>query len=217
MRIFIKYILVIFFILGFISAKSQDFVTEDNLLTLKPGTKGMVKSNPLPILMGPGWFTSEFRLVYEKPVNLNQSFMIGASYLGKGLFIVGLLDTMSDQLSLRGFRFQLAYKFYLIDEAPVGFYIAPYFSYSKVYILEKSRQIYNSDYIEISFFNFNAIAGYQFVEFSGFVIDTFVGFGYKDNSWYDSYDHTGGQYAIFQDSPISHIKFTLGINFGYAF
>ncbi len=217
-----KYILLIILTAVFVSAKSQGFITEEKEgIKLKPGANGIIKSNPLPLLWGPGWFTSEFRLVYEKPVNLNQSFLIGASYLGRSPFFIILQNPNSTtKITLRGFRFQLAYKFYLIDEAPEGFYIAPYFSYSDAYILEKYQPIYSSDYIKQTYMNINAIAGYQIIGYSGFAVDFYGGIGYKNNEWIEKTSagstNITSDFTMF-DGPITHVKVILGFNIGYAF
>jgi hypothetical protein len=194
----------------------------------------LLKTNPLPILWGPVPgvvpLTAEYRLINEFVVAPHQSSIIGFSFLGKSPLLSifdPFLGGRSREIMVRGFRFQMAHRFYLnkfsnslglgySDYAPEGLYFGPLFSYSEVRVSTKYANIFDI-YRRITHFNANMVTGYQLI-WDGFVFDIFTGLGYKENRWYEHFPPTvrpiypqiGGAYN-------SNLKFIFGFNFGIAF
>lgn len=187
-------------------------------------SRSMLKTNPFIMLWGPIPYSSEFRLMYEAPVGRQQSLLVGASYLGKSPFMSAyerMIDTSSSstiRYTVKGFRFQLAYKFYFLSvDAKYRFYFAPYFSGSWARI--STRSLNNTNiYTEASYINYNIIIGYQtplFTERLDF--DLYVGAGYKQNKWSQVYNQ---KTTVLDDDGMymlrGPLKVVLGFNIGYV-
>ncbi len=130
-------------------------------------------------------------------------------------------NSPSDKLKVRGWRFQLAFRYYLSKRnAPRGFYCGPQLSYSYATITTASLSPYNI-YIKGTHFNLNALVGYQAIIRDKVAFDFFFGLGYKKNTWIEYYSPTRA-YTIHDFDNITPlyklpIKITFGINFGLAF
>lgn len=189
----------------------------------------VLKTNPLPILWGPVFFTSEYRFINEFVVAPNQSSQIGISFLGKSP-IFSLFDNAFNQnnqlkVMVRGFRFQLSHRFYLNraigisnDYAPEGFYIGPLFSYSTARYTNRYLNLYDI-YVRSTHVNLNLIGGYQLFLPDDFVIDVFAGMGYKENTWVENTPPTFTPINTEDFGPFynSNLKIILGFNIGKAF
>ncbi len=185
----------------------------------------IIKTNPLPIIHGPIIYTAEYRLVYEKAIAPEQAILIGGSYLGKSIYLTMLEEndtayqnaTGHLKMTVNGFRFQFAYKLYFAKNAPKGFYIAPYFSYSQARFSTKYLKQYD-DYIKATFMNYDIIVGYQALITDKIALDIFSGLGYRENTWVEHFSQT----TTPMDEPPPPIyngwlKIILGCNIGYAF
>ena len=185
----------------------------------------IIKTNPLPIIQGPIIYTAEYRLVYEKVIAPEQAILIGGSYLGKNTHLNYLeqYDTAYQnatgriKMTVNGFRFQFAYKLYFAKNAPKGFYIAPYFSYSQVKFSTKYLKQYN-DHIKVIHMNYNIIVGYQALIADKIAFDVFFGLGYRQNSCVEYFSQTTTPIDYPFNYPYNGwLKITLGCNVGYAF
>jgi len=185
----------------------------------------ILKTNPLAILWGPIPFTAEYRLVAEITTGRRQSSQIGISYLTTSP-VWKLIETAAKipskyHLKIKGWRIQVAHKFYLIGRkkyAPFGFYISPNISYSNAQISIGLQRYYRQNYLDFRHFNASILVGVQMGRNSRFTMDIFSGLGYKKNTVlfhasstliipYDTED--------FGDFYNSNIKLVFGINFGY--
>ena len=181
-----------------------------------------VKTNPLAALGGPFWIaivpmTGEYKVYFEVATGMKQSFQIGVSYLGPSVLIN--LEELSgeggeiDDVKIAGFRTQGMYKFFLTrgTEAPEGFYVGPYISYS-------SANVENKDDVNDNFsakkITYDAALGYQLITDGGFSLDVFTGFGLRTLKW-DYEDETNTQFDIFESKNAGHVAF--GFSFGIAF
>ena len=192
------------------------------------GQKRILKSNPLPILWGPIILTNEYRLIYETPLALRQSAMIGVSYLAKGPFfdlIWFAADTtksahwaqLGQDAHMNGIRVQGMYRLYLTKKhlAPRGIYIGPQASYSTAKITWKA---YPDVYVQYTNVNANIFIGAQGVIENVFVVDFFTGIGYKTNTYEfrtNGKTYTGNAIGI--SGRVEDLKLSLGFNLGYAF
>lgn len=187
----------------------------------------IIKTNLLPILMGSLPLTSEYRLLGEFMVATNQSISISGSYLGKNIFYKLLIDSINTGLPtyIKGYRFQLAYKYYLTHKKfmPRGFYLSPHCSYSSAdYSIAPLNN--SPDYIRITNFNANLLFGFQMLAKNTVAFDLFTGIGYK-NYTYKEYLTINKNKSIITYNPSeldpfygSHFNFILiGFNFGITF
>jgi len=194
----------------------------------RPGI--LLKTNPFTILWGTIPFTAEYRLVAEMVTSSDQSVQISASYLGKSP-IVSILEEDSawgvGKLIVKGYRFQLSYKYYLSGltgtsnpnrkYAPEGIYVAPHISYATAILTNKPLQQYNI-YIRGSHLNVVLLGGYQIFLGEHVAIDFFSGVGYKKNVWLERYANrvqtiNMDEFPAFYNSPV---KVMLGFNLGIA-
>lgn len=183
----------------------------------------ILKTNPFTPIWGQIPYTSEFRIAYEKITSKKQSLQLAISYLGKSTMLSNLERTDSSfiksniKLIVRGVRFQLSYKFYLLKNAPQGLYVAPHFSYATAKFIDSKYK--NTDrFVQANYMNYNILVGYQFVINSSLSIDPFFGVGYKENSWLEHYNQ---QYKTMDDEDQyiipEPLKIYLGFNIGMAF
>lgn len=186
--------------------------------------KLIIKTNPFTILTGPILYTSEYRLAFEGVTFKKQSIQIGVSYLGKGPMLRTLekTDTTFTQnhlkLKVNGYRLQFSYKIYFSKNTLKGFYVAPHFSYSSVKFKNSSQPNNNSSFIHAIYVNFAIKGGYQFLINRKLALDLFLGYGYKENTWYEvrnlNYKNSDETNSYIIPEPI---KIYLGLNIGLAF
>lgn len=187
------------------------------------GPKYILKTNILPMLVGPIPFTNEYRLVYEQKTGYKSSLQVSAAYLGKSPFfnLVERLagDSIGDiRIGIAGGRVQLGYKFYLLkkQESPEGLYIGPNLSVAFAKMKDKNNP---ADYVNAVYSNLTAQIGYQVIAGEHFVFDAFAGIGIKYNHYGLSVDANGNNTTDFYFDRLNWVgpKFQLGFNIGYAF
>jgi hypothetical protein len=183
------------------------------------------KTNPFAMLIGNTPYNSELRYMNETVVYKQLSLVLSGSYLFKGP-MVSLIERADSnklngvpKLSLNGFRFQLALRFYPVSrvKAPKGFWLGPHFSILNFKIKPQNSSL--SDAIDVTHWNINMLVGYQFI--AGRVcFDLYAGIGYKRNDWYyvDSSGKTRMNEVYLAYPYYSFpIKLNFGANFGLAF
>lgn len=168
----------------------------DSLEKVAKSTKQIyLKTNPLRYFSGPLFLTSEFRAIGEFQTRKNQSFIAGASYIGKGIVFEEFVDssTSPDNMVLTGYRLQAGYRFYVFNkllenlrlrEEPygiTGFYISPQASYIW---FKYSTKLANQQgyYFNIIMPDVTLRTGLQ-VNFDRVLFDLNIGAGYKDNKF----------------------------------
>lgn len=184
------------------------------------------KTNNAVILFGPGpvpLWTSEFRLVYEITTSSHQSSYFGVSYIYKGVLFNFYTNQMVPNpqiynLILNGFKVQLGHKFFLnmADRyAPIGFYFSPRFTYYTFIFGDKWGRA-NGYYLKAEHFDIVGLMGFQGSLAQKFIVDIFMGLGYKKNSFWEVAGN--GKYVNLDisDLPLynSPLKLVLGINYG---
>ena len=195
-----------------------------------PKALTVYKTNPFSIIWGPIPYTAEYKLIREMAFAPQSSFVFGISFLGKSPLLSAAENSQqtnginnsapNQELKVRGWRFQMGYRYYLGKrKAPRGFWCGPQLSWANAIISTKSWNAANN-YLEVTHFNVNALAGYQVIIRDKVSFDFFFGLGYKKNTWWEHY--AGRTYVIhdFDDiTPLygTPVKITLGINFGLAF
>lgn len=224
-----KNILIISLILFSLNVFSQ-FIEDETSSTPKKTnysefkTSNILKTNPLAIISSPMFYASEYRIIWEHKIDKKQTFFIGGSYLGKGMFLRLQEDAWNASnpnnnvfYVAKGYRAQGGYKFYYNKKAPKGFYVGPFISYLSTIITEKNAPL-NSDYLQITYFNINLVFGHQFVIGDIFTIDFCSGWGYKSNLYFQK-NPNGASQDIFGDinNPLQNVKFVFNFNFGYKF
>ncbi len=238
---------VLFWITCFISINTypQDTDTADvssQKSLLKEVTAGMIiKINPLATLIGHVILSSEYRLVFEVPVNEKRSSMLGISYLGKPLYWEGLaealtLDTITRKrianLDFTGFRFFLMPKNYIrshlftelfSSNAPYsGLYFGLILSYGVLKIAHWDPNLAITNNIQIIQFNTGVVMGLQIIALRHLSIDMYTGMGYKVNSIKITENGISRlfrpphQNNLFIQYYFNPFKFYLGLNFGFA-
>ncbi len=237
-----KNLLLLFFVLVCSSIYAQKAendspqkIQKDSLKSLlktrhSPSALSVYKTNPFSIIWGPIPYTAEYKLIRETAVSAHGSFLVGISFLGKSPLLSAAENAQQNNgstssapnqdLKVRGWRLQLAYRYYLGKrKAPRGFYCGPQLSWANAIISEKGFSAGNY-FLEATHFNLNALAGYQVIIRDKVAFDFFFGLGYKKNTWLE---HYSGRVAVLHDfddiTPLygTHLKVTLGINFGLAF
>lgn len=191
----------------------------------------VVKTNPFTILVGPLFpFSSQYGLTAEIVHGVNQSSLISAAYLGKGILVRAVqgapgVPANFDQWIFRGYRFQLAHRFYLFRDvkenklAPEGFYFGPHASLASMKISEPFLNQFQS-YIRGTEFDANLLFGVQ-INFFGWYLDTNFGLGYKRNFWQETQGNQTSSIPL-QDlgyGPFyrSNLKIHVGFETGFAF
>ena len=170
-------------------------------------------------------FTSEFRVVQEATVSKKQSTQLWLSgYLKSPVLLIGERVSKRDGIfAIRGYRVQLAHKFYLGKNAtsPEGFYMGPQVSYTNIKVSLK-QWLKRDVYVQGSQINLVCLVGYQAIGKRA-VVDIFCGLGYKKNDFFWHYSPKKIVPIPFSDSPglysilKSPVKFTFGMNFGFAY
>lgn len=226
-----KYIFVIFFFLSsLVFSQEYDVFDATSLNYLIPPEQPsiIVKTNPGTILMGPIFFTSEYRVAAEVPVNFHYGVQVAVSYLGKNIFLSLLnkdttrygIPTKGTPIVVSGFRVQFTYKRYIFEDlfgnAPYGAYIGLHYSFSKAKLTVDRWNLFR-EYIYAAFENYDVITGYQFKFLNKITVDLFAGLGYKNNL-YGFFKNGAAQGIgyddIFWDVPL---KIVLGFNAGLDF
>jgi hypothetical protein len=185
-----------------------------------------VKTNPFVLLWGSMLFTTEFRYIKEVATAPKQSLLFGFSYMGKSPLVDTIVMNSGGPfypvIWIKGFRMQFMYKMYFSkhNEAPIGWYTGPYYSYSTAKYSMRNYQL-KGTYIQGTQWHLSWVIGQQKLLGEHFCYDLFAGLGYKENSWekhtiskinnLDISQFTSGWYYN------SHFKFCGGLNFGYIF
>ena len=209
--------------------------TTDTIDWKQKGTRNIVKTNPLVPIWGAIPLTSEWRLLYEMPFSHNQSFQIGASYLGKSPILNLAEDSMMGgsgvEFVVKGFRLQGGYRFYFtsfrnykqepFNYIPLGFYVSPHISYSTATFTTRAASVRNV-YIQGTHYNINFLLGYQYYSlmFDNLVVDLFMGFGWKENYWEENINGVTRSSTLNTANTNyygSNFKFSLGFNMGFRF
>lgn len=190
-------------------------------------TQNIIKSNIYTPIFSDIILASEFRLGFETKVANSQAVQVDLSYLGTGLLFNALINnplgTGQQKFFLRGSRVQLQYRFYvneLVNKVnssyPEGLYFAPLFTYSSAKIASKTS-LANSSYIRMVKSALLLNLGYQFKEklFDVFLVDVFVGAGYKNNY---IFEYNAGTINYLNDFFVpmyyNNYKITMGFNLG---
>ncbi len=203
---------------------------DTNLINKYKNTKGVsyiIKTNLLPIFYSKLPLTAEYRLLGEFAISTKQSLSVSGSYLGK-TFLYNLIYNSTNPgqpLYIKGYRFQLAYRYYLVQKkiTPMGLYLSPHFSYfSTDYSYSPFRN--NTDFDKLTNFNANLLLGFQIIVRSKIVFDLFTGWGYNKYT-YTQYvfvnnikkitQKNPSEFGIINDTPINFIP--ISFNFGIAF
>ena len=185
------FLIILLFLLtsGLVKSQKYDFDDDDDTKVPDKNNYGMiVKIAPFPVYWGTIPLTGEYGVALEKKTGLKNSFEFKAAYIGKGLLFSMLAESDTsfagyNDLSIRGFRLQINYRFY-INYASKGMFVAPVFSYANV----KFSNAYNpaSPYnIKAQHFDYSAVLGYQFI-WGRFAMDIFGGFTYRQRYWIDN-------------------------------
>jgi hypothetical protein len=221
--VFRFYICLCFIVISFFSYSQQINKTAEIDL-LQKRKQNVLKTDVFCPLWGAIPFTSEYRLVYETPTSLHSSVQFGISYLGKNFWLWPLLmDTLrqsnpqASQITIKGFRFQLAFKFYVFKDqmAPDGLYFAPLLSYSSAKFGTTYSNMYDT-YIKAVYMNANLITGYQFFFMNEMAVDFYFGLGVKQNSWLEYQSGRLTKRHDPADFELIHLPFriVLGMNVG---
>lgn len=222
----------IFFLIWSLVVCSQN--TDDTINWEQRGVRNIIKTNPLVPIWGSIPLTSEWRLLYEMPFSHNQSFQIGASYLGKSPILKLAEDSMMGpgvEFVVKGFRLQGGYRFYFttfrkyeqnpFNYIPLGVYVSPHISYSTATFTTRAASVRNV-YIQGTHYNINLLLGYQYYSLmlDNLVVDLFIGFGWKDNYWEENINGVTRTFVLNSVNAgyySSGFKFSLGFNIGFRF
>lgn len=231
-KTFLILLFVSFWFCGFSQIKPVPKVNIDSLKTeLKANQANIFKTNPLHYFIGPLLLFSEYRLMYERQANKNQSIEFGVSFLSKCPLFNESLDSSvtPTEILVYGYRAQIGYRFYLNkflyqvglsnkNKGVTGLYISPHASIIDVRVTTRAASRFNN-YIRLQMLDVNLRTGIQFKVIENFYFDFFTGLGYKDNSFLlfngntsTPLDTEGLEY-IFN----SNLKINLGFNFGLRF
>lgn len=223
--------LICFIFLGFHvrswAQKTYKEVSDSLKYVYRIPTQNILKSNLYTPIFSDIILASEFRVGFETKVANSQAVQVDLSYLSSGLLFNALLNNPlgpnQQKLFLRGTRVQLQYRFYLnewvnkINQSyPEGFYMAPLFTYSTAKIASKTS-LANATYIRMVKSALLVNIGYQFKEklFDFFLVDVYVGGGYKNNY---IFEYNAGAITYLDDFFVpmyyNNYKITMGFNLG---
>lgn len=220
-------LVLLLFCCGFGYSQSTD-TTEIEFQGFKerkiPYKQNVIKFSPIPLLFGQINFCGELRITYERMLTHNQSLSLGFSYNYPSLPLM-LSTNLSRNgnifkgINVFGARGTIAYRYYPLKsrEAPEGFFVGPFVSYNFVQLREKGG---SGSFVNINYFNANAVCGYQ-VEFGKGVMMEFVGgLGYRKN-FIVEYDANTDKRSVSDIEgilpPLKNVKLVLFINLCYAF
>ncbi len=224
-----KYITIYIFLqiifVNYISAQENDdyYVKPENSI---PDYQFQLKTNPFVYFWGAIPLTAEYRIVGETMVSKNQSSQIAVSYLGKGVILKILEDSVNgnSKFVVNGFRIQYTHKFFINQIKnnqtfynPYGLYIGPHISYASAKITSKTGNVYDV-YINGIHMNANIFIGYQTLIYNQFPFDVFFGLGIKENKWTENYRNPN-QHSVVDMGRMgkyynSNFKISLGFNIG---
>jgi hypothetical protein len=197
----------------------------------------ILKTNPGSILFGHFFpVCSEYKMVAEAVVSRLGGVHLGLSYYAMSPWLKSVINNDSSManaglkatdFAMNGFRFQVGYRFYLADPtvpkaermagAPGGFYLMPHYSYSQIELKYKGGGYRERFYLQNLTVNF----GYQVILDPRWVLDMYIGAGYKNNKVLT--DHGGRWVAnktYAEEVPIlfrNPVKLNLGFMLGYRF
>ena len=182
----------------------------------------VIKTNPFAIIWSCIPYTSEYRLMEEFRVNLNQTITIGASYLGISPLFSSKVNSNrgngQPKAIAQGYRFQAAYKYYpsKANFAPDGFYMGSLISYSSAMLTYQQANVLQN-YLRAHYFNIDVIFGRQFF-FRNIALDVFFGMGYKKDTFEEHYTNGYKYFDPKTDFPFSkaHFKLAAGLNVGWG-
>lgn len=156
-----------------------------------------IKINPLSLAFATG------NVSYERAVNKNQSFQLGAFFSGFKL----------SGLKYSGWGVTPEYRVYVAAQSRTldGVYVAPYLRYQNFKL--KATDAEETNETTLSTFGGGAVIGWQNVSKGGFVVNLFAGPGYnsakfKNDNDEDEFDVKGG---------VSGFGVRTGITLGFAF
>lgn len=196
-------LILLFTLLLFVAPKfsdAQGFKIPDNERTNQYATtkSKVLKTSFLNVLWGTMPFTSEYYIKYESRISPQNTFAVGASFLGKNLFLDALMNTGTTSpnanISYMGYRIQGELRHYLenlsfsifsnskYSYAPLGFYFSANASYAAMEINSKPTASALNFY-EVQQFFITANMGVQFNLLDLAWVDLFIGYGYKSNEW----------------------------------
>lgn len=190
----------------------------------------IIKTNPVSMLSGRVFYTSEFRGTLEIISNPNNSSEVSFSYitfspLFRDIFAQGGATSINginyNQPSLTGFRVQITEKFYINSKdrkAPFGWYIGPHLSYLSTH-LSASNSIGAQSYQDLRIVSVNGRLGFQALYRELYFVDMFILTGYRDIVRTD-YHSNGSQstiHRILDDTRPSGFQFLPGFNVGISF
>jgi hypothetical protein len=186
----------------------------------------VVKTNPFVLLWGSMLFTSEFRYMKEVATAPKQSLQFSFSYLGKSPLVDTIIANTGGPyypvVWIKGFRMQFMYKMYFsrANDAPLGWYTGPYYSYATAKYSMRNLQL-KGTYIQGTQWHTSWVIGRQKLLGDHLAYDVFLGLGYKQNTWerhtlkgisnLDISQFTDGWYYN------SNFKVCAGLNLGYIF
>lgn len=219
------------FVISFHLQAAGQSEPESDSLALKPvrspspqRVRSLTKTNPFAVFWGPIPLTSEFKILQEWTTHPYQSVQVGFSLLRKSPIVSLFEDTLTgsnDHYVIRGWRFQLAKRYYMHGTglAPQGIYISPSFSYSTAKI-STELALRSGYFLKATHYNASLLTGAQIVVFDTFCFDMFTGLGIQDKIWTE---HDTNRNFV-RSIPLSElgmidwqVKFTLGFSVGLAF
>ncbi len=207
---------------NFIDSAKQEF---KRIYFVKTNPLNFIYSDDLPL-------TSEFRLNVELGLSDRFAVEFGGSYYTKSLLLYAVTDSTSnstnsyDWLKIGGYRFQGQFRVYMPEiirrlSSPYvhsGTYMALHVSYSYAKYAERQSYSFNQ-YTAVTHYNVNFLYGMQFAFSKRLVGDTFVGIGYKKNTW-NYRDYQGKVQNIdTEDLGVfynSNFNLMIGFNLGLA-
>jgi len=222
-------IFIVVFSNSLFSQNQPSYLKNENKISAAKTARSItavVKTNILPIFKGPLLYTGEYRIVGEMLVAYKHSLSAGVGYLGKGLMYMMQENSQSFKsqgytpLKISGYRIQVQYKYYFASKeySCKGFYVSPCLSYGRARYLDKNNPN-SGDKIIGEKYQGNALLGFQMAIKNKFVVDLFLGPGYKSNIMTEYHKSTGSQKMDTSGLGLffnSNFSFVLGLNFGIA-
>ncbi|MFB6305983.1 MAG: hypothetical protein ABEH43_03175 [Flavobacteriales bacterium] len=213
---------------------SQNENVQKELDDVNDQTQYVLKTNPFRVLWGELPFTAEYRLNAEAITGRFQSSELGLSYFGPSPLLKVIEDSInarangqfSISFQVSGFRLQFSHRFYFTylfttdsknketRTAPKGYYIDPHISASRA-----TFKVNHQDDASLTMKHLTAeiLIGRQWRPYNNlFLMDLFIGVGYKDNTW-DLFEFGQLSNRINDDDMGiygGNLKLTLGVNFG---
>ncbi|MCS6935196.1 MAG: hypothetical protein NZM35_08620 [Chitinophagales bacterium] len=183
--------------------------------------QNLVKTFPLPFLVGQIMYCGEARFTYERMITHNQSVLVGVSYNYPNLLLLlndVLYQSGFSRFNIHGARGMLGYRIYPFrtSVAPEGPFAGVYMSYNYARVRERSG---NGDFFALHYTNASVVGGYQMYLGDNFYGEGFAGIGYRYN-FVQSYDASTGRTSLREISTIpvfKNLKFVLQFNVSYAF